>query len=151
MHTTWFRSNFLRVFKFPKIKGGRGDLISSGHPILQNGWIITSPLLYFNLESFRDPNSSSLTRFQCILHGSGALFSVLSNFLKLKRGPNFLGITFSAEWLNYYVPTPPPPTPRFSVSIWTVLRTQILCHSLGFNAFCMVQECFCQTFETSTN
>ena len=69
-------SNFLKL--------KRGDLISWGEPILQNGWIIWSPLLYFNFKNLRDPNSSSSSRFQCILHDSAVLFSVFSNFLKLK-------------------------------------------------------------------
>ena len=71
-------SNFLKL--------KRGDLISWGEPILQNGWIIWSPLLYFNFKNLRDPNSSSSSRFQCILHDSAVLFSVFSNFLKLKTG-----------------------------------------------------------------
>ena len=42
--------------------------------ILQNVWIIWSPLLYFNFKSFPDPNSSSFIAFQCILHDSGVRF-----------------------------------------------------------------------------
>ena len=71
-------SNFLKLKK--------GDLISWGEPILPNGWIIWSPLLYFYFKNLRDPNSSSSSRFQCILHHSAVLFSVFLNFLKLKRG-----------------------------------------------------------------
>ena len=73
---------------FYKLK--RGDLISRGKPILQNVWIIWSPLLYFNLKSSMDPNSSSFIRFQSIVHESGRLFSESWDFYKLKRGgPNF--------------------------------------------------------------
>ena len=71
-------SNFLKL--------KRGELISWGEPILQNGWIIWSPLLYFNFENLSHLNSSSSSRFQCILHDSAVHFSVFSNFLKLKRG-----------------------------------------------------------------
>ena len=71
-------SNFLKL--------KRGDLIYWGEPILQNGWIIWSPLLYFNFKNLMDPNSSWLSRFQYILHDSAVLFSFFSNFLKLKRG-----------------------------------------------------------------
>ena len=53
----------------------RGDLISWGKPILQVGWIIWFVLLYFNFKSWKDPNSLSFIRFQCILHDSGVLFS----------------------------------------------------------------------------
>ena len=90
MHCAWFRSPFLRVFKFLQIKeGGHNFLVE---PILKKVWIIWSPLLYFNFKSFMEPNSSSLVRFQCILHDSGVLFSESWNFYKLKRGaPNFWG------------------------------------------------------------
>ena len=57
-----------------------------GEPILQNVWIIWSPLLYFNFKSFLDPNSSSFIRFQSILHESGRLCSESWNFYKLRRG-----------------------------------------------------------------
>ena len=61
-----------------------GNLISWGEPILQNGWIILSPLLYFNFKSLKDPNSLSFPRFQSSLHDSGVLFSDFLNFHKLK-------------------------------------------------------------------
>ena len=63
-----------------------GDVISGEEPILQNVWIIWSPLLFSNFKSFLDQNSSSLIRFQSILHESGRLSSESWNFLKLKRG-----------------------------------------------------------------
>ena len=75
---------FSEFWNFYKLK--RGDLISGGEPILQNVWIIWSPLLYFNFKSFLDPNSSSFIRFQCILYDSGVLLSGFSNVYKLKRG-----------------------------------------------------------------
>ena len=87
---------FSGFWKFIKLK--RGDLISWREPILQNVWIIWSPLWYFNFRSLKDPNSWSFIRFQCILHDSAVLFSVFSNFLKLKRGE-----LISAERLNYLV------------------------------------------------
>ena len=63
-----FFSNFLKL--------KRGDQISWAEPILQSGWIIWSPLLYFNFKNLRDPNSSWSGRFQCILHESAVVFSV---------------------------------------------------------------------------
>ena len=69
---------------FFKLK--RGDLISWGEPILHVGWIIWSPLLYFNIKHLKNPNSSSFIRFQCILHDSALLLSVLKNVLKLRKG-----------------------------------------------------------------
>ena len=89
-------SNFLKL--------KRGDRISWGEPILQNGWIIWSPFLYFNFKNLRDPNSSSCSRFQCILHSSAVLFSVFSNFLKLKEGAqNFFGEPILQNaWIIWY-------------------------------------------------
>ena len=55
-------------------------------PILQNVWIIWSPLLYFSFKSFLDRNSPSFIRFQCILYDSGLLVSGFINLYKLKRG-----------------------------------------------------------------
>ena len=83
MHFVWFRSTSLRVFKFVQIKVGGSNFW--WEPILQNVWIIWSPLLYFNFKSFLDPNSSSFNRFQCILYDSGILRSGFSNLYKLKR------------------------------------------------------------------
>ena len=76
----------LSIFEiFVKLK--RGNLISwGGGPILQNGWIISSPTLYCNFEHFKDPNSLSFIRFQCILHDPVVLFSAFPIFFKLKRG-----------------------------------------------------------------
>ena len=74
----------LSVFEiFLKLK--MGDLISWEEPMVQNGWITFSPLLYFNIKLLKDPNSLSYIRFQCILHDSAVLLSVFENFLKLKR------------------------------------------------------------------
>ena len=84
MHSAWFGSTFLRVLKFLQIKEGGPNFW--GEPILQNVWIIWSPLLYFNFKSFLDPNSSSFIAFQCILHDSGVLFEESWNLYKLKRG-----------------------------------------------------------------
>ena len=75
---------FSAFWKFIKLK--RGDLISWGEPILQNGWIIWSPLLYFNFRNLKDPNSLSFIRFQCILHDSAVLFSVFENLLNSRWG-----------------------------------------------------------------
>ena len=83
MHSTWFSSAFLRFVKFCQIK--EGDLISSGDPILQNGWIIWSPILCFNFRNLKEPNSSSFIRFQFILNDSAVLFSTFWNFVKIKR------------------------------------------------------------------
>ena len=84
MYSSWFRGTFLRVSKFLQIK----EWIPKfwGEPILQNLWIFWSLLLYFNFKSLMEAKSSSLIRFQCILHDSGVPFSESWNFYKLKRG-----------------------------------------------------------------
>ena len=88
MHSSWFRSTFVRVFKFLQIKVGAANFW--GEPIFQKVWLIWSLLLDLNFKSFLDPNSSLFIRYQCILHDSGVLFIESWNFYKLKRGgPNF--------------------------------------------------------------
>ena len=76
--------SILRVLKFPQIKEGGPNFC--GQPILQNVWIISSPLLFSNFKSFLERNSLSFIRFQSILHESRRLSSQSWNFLKLKRG-----------------------------------------------------------------
>ena len=142
MHSAWFRSTFLRVLKFLQIKEGGPNFW--GEPILQNVWIIWSPLLYFNFKSFLDPNSSSFIRFQCILYDSGVLLSGFSNFYKLKRGYLISGGNQFCRMSELFGPS-------FCISILKVLWTQMFRHSLDFNAFCTIQEYFCQSFEISTN
>ena len=81
---------FHEPWNFYKLK--RGHQISWGEPILNNVWIIWSPLLCFNFKSFMDPNSSLFITFQCIGHVARVLFLEPWNFNKLKRvGPNFYG------------------------------------------------------------
>ena len=142
MYSAWFTSIFLRALKFLEIKE-RGPNFW-GEPILQNVWIIWSPLLYFNLKSSMDPNSSSFIRFQPILHESGKLFSDSWNFYKLKRGNLVSGG-------NQFYIISELSGPPFSISILKVLWTQILHRSLHFNVFCMIQEYFSQGFQICTN
>ena len=84
MLSLWPRRSFLRLLKFLRIKEGRPNFW--GEPILQNSWIIWSPILYFNFTTFKDPVSLSFIRFQCILYDSGDVFSDFWNFNKLKSG-----------------------------------------------------------------
>ena len=58
----------------------RGGPSFWGEAILQKVWIILSPLLYLNFESFVDLNSSWFISFQRILRDSGVLFSGSWNF-----------------------------------------------------------------------
>ena len=142
MHSAWFRSTFLRVLKFQQIKEWGPNFW--GEPILQKLWIIWSPLLYFNSKSFTDPNSSSFIKFQCILHDSRVTFSESWNICNLKRGDLISGENQFCRKSELF-------RPPFCISILKVFRTQILRHSLDFNAFCMIQEYFSQSLEISTN
>ena len=130
MHCAWFRSTFLRVFKFVQIKDEQCNYL--GEATLQNVWIIWFPLLYFNFKSFPDPNSSSFIRFQCILNDSGVFFWESWNFNKLRRGDR----TISSPLLY---------------SNLKILRIPIFHHSLNFNVFFMMQEYFSKSFENSTD
>ena len=142
MYSAWFRSTFRRVLKFVQIKEGGPNFW--GEPILQNVWIIWSPLLYFNFKSFLDPNWSSFIRFQCILHDSGVLFSESWNIYKLKSGDLISeGNQFCRKSELF--------CPPFCISILKVLWTQIHRPSLYFNGFCMIQEYFLQSLEISWN
>ena len=142
MHSSWLRSTFVRVLKFLQIKEGGPNFW--GEPILQKVWIIWSPLLYFNFKNLMAIISSSFIRFQCILHDSGLLFSESWNFFKLKRGDLVSGGNQFCRKSELF-------GPLFCISILKVLRTQILCHWLDFNAFSMIQECFSQSLGISTN
>ena len=142
MHSAWFRSTFLRVLKFLQIKEGGPNFW--GEPILQKVWIIWSLLLYLNFKGFVDPNSLSFIRFQCILHDSEVLFSESWNFYKLTRGDPISGGNQFCRKSELFVPP-------FCISILKVLWTQIFCHSLDSNAFCMIQSYFSQSLEISIN
>ena len=142
MHFAWFRNTSLRIFKFVQIKEGGANI--SGEPIWQNVWIIWFPLLFFNFRSFLDPNSLSLIRFLSILHESGKLFSESWNFYKLKRRDLISGGNQFCRMSELF-------GPPFCISIFRVLWTQILCHSLDFNAFFMNEEDFFQSVELSRN
>ena len=142
MYFAWFGSTFLRVLEFLEIILGGPNF--SGVPILQNVWIIWSPLLHFNLKSSMDPNSSSFITFQCILDDSGVLFSESWNFLKSKSGDLISGGNQFCRILELL-------GPLFCISILKVFQTQIPRHSIRFNAFCMIQQYFSQSPESSTN
>ena len=142
MHSAWFRSTFFRVLKFLQIKEGGPNFC--WEPILQNVWIIWSPLLDFNFKSFLWPNFLSLIKFQCILHDSGVLLSGSWNLYKAKSGDLI-------SWGNQFCRKSELFGPPFCISILKVLGTQIHRHLLDFNAFCMIQEYFSQSLEISTN
>ena len=87
------------------LKLRRGDLISLEGPIQQGGRIIwSSSLLYFNFRNLRNPNSSSLIGFPCILHDSAVLFSVFGDFLGVGGGASFLrgGAVLRDGWVIWF-------------------------------------------------
>ena len=113
------------VLKFLKIKKERSNFWEE--PILQNVWIIWYSLLYSNFKSFKDPNSLSLIRSQCILYNSGVPVSEFWNFYYLKMGD-----LISRE--NKFCKTPKLFGHPFCLSISKVSRSQILHHLLDFSA-----------------
>ena len=129
-------SNFLKL--------KMAELISWGEPILQNRWIILSILVYFNFKNLRDPNSSSSGRIQCILHDSAVLFSVFSNFLKLKRGDLI-------SWEKQFCRTAELFGPPFCISILKIWWIQILRDWVDFNTFYTIQQYFSPFFQISSN
>ena len=130
MHSAWFRSTFLWVSNFCKLK--RGDLISGGNQFCRKSELFGPPLLYFSFKSFLDPNSSLFISFQWILYDSGVLLAEFSNFYKLKRGDLISGGNQFCRKSKLF-------GPPFCISILKVLWTQIFCHSLDFNEFYMIQ------------
>ena len=128
-------SNFLKL--------KMAELISWGEPILQNRWIILSLLVYFNFKNLRDRNSSSSGRFQCILHDSAVLFSVFSNFLKLKRGDLI-------SWEKQFCRTAELFGPPVCISMLKIWWIQILRDWVDFNTFYTIQQYFSHFFQISS-
>ena len=142
MHSGWWRSTFLTVLKFLRVKEGRHNFWVN--PILQKVWIIWSFLLYLKFKSFMEKISSSLIRSQCILDDGGVLFSESSNFYKLKKG--YLISGGNQFWRKSALSSPP-----FCISILKVLWTQSHRDSLCLNAFSMNEEYFPLSLEISTS
>ena len=95
---------FAESWSFYKLK--RGDLICGESQFCRKSVLFAPPppLLFFNFKRFLDPNSWSLIRFECVLHGSGVLFSESLHFSKLKKRDLIPGGTNFVESLNYFVP-----------------------------------------------
>ena len=75
---------FSDSWSFYKLKSG--DLISGGNKFCRKSELFGHPLLYFSFKTFKDPNSLSFIRFQCLLLDSRAHFSDFWNFCELKKG-----------------------------------------------------------------
>ena len=154
MHCAWFRSTFLRAFKFVQIKDEQCNYL--GEATLQNVWIIWFPLLYSNFKSFPDPKSSSFIRFQCILNDSGVFFWESWNFNKLRGGgPNDFVPPALFQFENFT-------DPNFSSFVrfqcffhdagvlfkefWKFYRLKRRDLISGWNQFCRVSELFGSPF-----
>ena len=142
MHSAWLKWIFVGLLKFLQTKKGGPNFW--GELILHKKWIICSAGLYFNFKSLIDQNFSWFIRFHGILHDSGVLLSEFWNFYKLKRGEKISGENDFHRKSELF-------GPPFCISILKVLQTQILWHSLYFNAFYMIKEYFSQSFEISPN
>ena len=102
------------------------------------------PLPYINFKSLMGTISLSFIRLQYILHDSEVLFSECWNFYKLKRGDLISGRNqFCRKSELFGLP--------FCISISKILLTQILCHSVDLNAFCMIWGYLSQILEISAN
>ena len=142
----WFAMDspllFSIFWNFVKLK--RADLVSWWEPILQNVWIIWSPLFYFNSRNFRDSNSLSFIALQWVPICSPLLFSIFWNFLKLKSGDLFSWwepILHRGQLFG-------PPSFILILEIWSI---QIPSHSLDFSRFDMIHQYFSQFFHISSN
>ena len=114
--------------------------------IQQKDWVIWASLQYLNFKSFKDPDPLSFLRFSCILHDSGVLFSKSWNFYKLKRRDLISGREQFCRKSELF-------GPPFCITILKISGTQILFHSLDFNAFftSFFTKSFCQVSEISAN
>ena len=143
MRSARFNSTSIDFQNFNKLK--MGDLISwGGGPILQNGWIIRSPLLYFNFTSLKGPTPPSFIRFQCIVLDSAALFTTFEKFFKLNRGDLISGGNQFCRSTELF-------GSPYCILIWKIWRTQDLLHSLDFNALYLTQQHFSQILKISSN
>ena len=133
---------FTERSNFYKLKSG--VLISVTNQFCRISELFGSPLLYFNFTSFLDPNSSSLIRFQCILHDSGVPFSGFWNFYKLKSGDLISSANQFCRLSELF-------GPPFCILVLKVLRTEFLPHSLDFNAFYMIYEHLSQSLQLFVN
>ena len=137
MYSVWFRRTSVRLLKFLKRKDGRPNF--GVETILQKVQIIWTPFLHFNFKSFMYQNFSSFIRIKCILLDSGVRFSDYWNSYKLKRVYLISGENQFCKQSELF-------GPFFCISILKLSRTQILCHSLDFQVFRMIQRIFLSDF-----
>ena len=141
MHSALLRSTFLRVFKFLQIKDGGPNFW--GHQFCRK-WIIWSwsSLLYFNFN--HAPKFIVIDYVSMHSAWFRSTFLRVLKFLEIKVGNVISGGNQFCKKSELF-------GPPFSISILKFRGIQIHCHSLDFNAFCMIQEYFSKSLEISTN
>ena len=120
MHSGWFRSTFLRVWKFLQIK--KVNLISGMKRIWRKSEVSGNHFCISILKVLRT-HILCHSLDQCILHDSGVLFSVSWNFYKLKNGDLISGGNQFRRKSELFCP-------HFCIWIFKNLGTEILCQSL---------------------
>ena len=143
LDSSWFRSNFLKVFKFPKIKEMGPNFLGVSISAEPLNYLVPHHL-HFNFRSFKGLNSPSFIRFHCVLHHSRLLFSESWSFYKLKRGDLI-------SWGEQFFRMAQLFGLLFCISILKVLKTQIVGCSFDLNVFFIIQEYFSQSLEDFTN
>ena len=133
MHYAWLRSVFLRFLKFIQIKVGGPNFW--GEPIFQNVLIIWSPFrisilkVWWALFLCHSLDYNTFCMIQKYFSQRGDLISGRNQFC---RKSELFGLPFC-------------------ISISKILLTQILCHSVDLNAFCMIWGYLSQILEISAN
>ena len=122
----------------------RGTLFLGGTIFAESLDYLVPPFCIWILKVLYIKNSSSLIRFQCMLHEWKVLFSETWNFYKLNKGDPISG--GNQLWRKSEIFGPP-----CCISVLKVSETQIHRYSLDFNAFCMIQELFSQSLEIYIN
>ena len=142
MGSTWFSSTFVSFLIFRQIKNGRPNFLGGTNYAERLNYLVLP--LYFNFRNLKDPNSSSLIRFQWVLNDSPVLFSIFWNFVKVKRGGLISwGKQFRRMAELFALP--------FYISFSEIWRTQNFRHSLDSNGFHMIQQYFYHFFKISSN
>ena len=130
MGSSWFTTTFLNFLKFLQIKErGPNFLVGTNSPELLNYLVHPSAFQFWKFQVLR------FFVIHCTSRGSNRVTRTFPNLLKFpqikKRGPNFLGGTNSAQWLNYLVPPSPFQFQRFQELKFFLIH----CTLMGSNRF----------------
>ena len=132
MRSTWFSNTFLRFLKFPQIKEVRPNFLGRTSSAERLNYLVP-PSCISILVVWRTQNLCHSLDFNAFYMIQQYFSQVFEIFVKLKEGGcNFFG-------LNQFCITAQLFGPLSCISILKVWRTQILCYSLHFNAFYMMQ------------